>query len=90
MEKGSKLIFALKSSSALLMVVCHMVQVMVGQPRSLYFIGIGPDNSSLMFVARKTILGTFIFLFLVYISFKKFTYEGTYCMTSRSGTLTFT
>ena len=36
------------------------------------------------------ILGTFIFLFLVHISFKNFTYDGTCCMASRRGTFIWT
>jgi len=41
---------------------------MVGQPGSLYLTRIWLDNSSLMLVARKTFLGTFVFLFLVHMS----------------------
>jgi len=47
-----------------------MVHAMIGHPGSLYFTGMGPDSNSLMFVARKTFLGMFIFLFLVHMSFK--------------------
>jgi len=39
-----------------------MMHEMVGLPRSLYFTGMGPVNNSLMLDARKTFLGTFVFL----------------------------
>jgi len=67
-----------------------MVHVMVGNLGSLYLTGMGLDNNSLMFVIRRTFLGTLVFLFLVHISFKNFAYEGICCMASRSGTLIFT
>jgi len=55
------LILAPKSSNALLMVVYPMVHAMVGHPGSFYLKGMGLDNNSLMFVARKTFLGTLFF-----------------------------
>jgi len=76
-KKGSMLILAPKSSRARLMVVCPMIHEMVGYPGSLYFTGIGPDSNSLMFDVRKTFLRTFVFLFLMHISFKNFAYDGT-------------
>ena len=62
-EKGSKLILASKSRSARLIFVCPIVQVMVGQLRSLYLTGIEPDGTSLMLVYKKNLLGTLVFLF---------------------------
>ena len=64
-----------KSSKALLIVVCPMIQEIVGLPGSLYFTEIGPVSNSLMFEDRKTFLGTFAFLFLVHISFKNLAYD---------------
>ena len=46
-----------KLRSARLISVCPIVQAMVGQSRSLYLTGIGPDSSSLMLVAKKTFFG---------------------------------
>jgi len=60
-KKGSKLILAPKSSNALLMVFCSMIHAIVGHPGSLYLTGMGPNNNSLMFVARKTFLGHYFF-----------------------------
>jgi len=74
MEKGSKLILAPKSNSALLMLVCPIVQAMVGQLGSLYLTGMGSDNGSLMLIARKTFFGTLIFCYLV---LKNLAYNGT-------------
>ena len=44
-----------------------MVNEIVGHPGSLYFSRIGQDRISLMFIAKNTFLGTFVFLFLVHI-----------------------
>ena len=60
-EKESKFILAPKSSNALLMVVCPMVHAMVENPGPLYLTRMGPDNNSLLFVSRKTFLGTLFF-----------------------------
>ena len=57
-------------SSARFIIVCPMIHEMVGLPGSLYFTGMGPLNNSLMLDARKTFLETFVFIFLVHISFK--------------------
>ena len=76
-----------RSSNALFIVVCPMIQEMVGLSGSLYFIGMGPVSNSLIFNARKTFFGTFILLFFVHISFRNFANYGTYCMASRRGTL---
>ena len=76
-----------RSSNALFIVVYPMIQEMVGLSGSLYFTGMGLVSNSLMFDARKTFFGTFVFLFLVHISFKNFAYDGTYYMASRRGTL---
>ena len=76
-----------RSSKALFIVVCPMIQEMVGLPGSLYFTGMGPVSNSLVFNARKTFFGIFVFLFFVHISFKNFAYDGTYCMASRRSTL---
>ena len=86
MKKGSKLILAPKLSSAWLMVICPIIHDIVGHPESLYFIGMGPDSISLIFVGRKSFLGMFVFLFFVHISFKNFAYDTACYMTSRSGT----
>ena len=49
------------SSNALFIVVCPMIQEMVGLPGSLYFTWMGPVNNSLILDARKTFLETFVF-----------------------------
>jgi len=90
MKKESKLILAPRSNNAQFIMVCPMMHEMVGLPGSLYFTGMGPINNSLMLDARNTSLGTFVFLFLVHMSFKKLVYDGTYCMASRRGTFIWT
>ena len=49
-----------RSSNTLFIVVCPMIQEMVGLPGFLYFTGMGPVVS-LMFDARKTFFETFVF-----------------------------
>ena len=71
-DKGSKLILAPKSRSARLISAYPIVQAMVGQLGSLYLTGIGPDNSSLILVAKKTFLRILVFLFLVHMSLRNF------------------
>ena len=65
-----------KSRSALRISVCPIVQAKVEQPESLYLIGIGPDNSSLMLVVRKIFFGTFIFSFLGHMSLRIWHMKG--------------
>ena len=67
MKKRSKLILAPRYSSVQFIVVCPIMHEMVGLPGSLYFTGMGPVNKSLMLDARKTFLGTFVFLFFLKI-----------------------
>jgi len=69
--------------------VYPIVQAMVGQPGSLYLTRIWPDMNSLMFVMRKTYLGTLVFLFWC-MSLRNFACEGTCWMASRRDTLIFT
>ena len=59
------------------MVVCPIIHEIVGHLGSLYFTGIELDSNSLMFEARKTFLGIFVFLFLVHMSFRNLAYVGT-------------
>jgi len=59
------------------MVVCPIIHEMVGHLGSLYFTRMGSDDNSLMFDARKTFLGTFVFLFLVHMSFRNLVYVRT-------------
>jgi len=89
-ERGSKLILAPRSRSAQLISVCPMVQEIVGHSGSLYLTGMGPDRSLLMLVAKNTFYGTFIFLFLVHISFRNLAYAETYWLASRRDTLNLT
>jgi len=69
------------------MLVCPIVQAMVGQLGSLYLTGMGSDNGSLMLIARKTFFGTLIFCYLV---LKNLAYNGTCWMASRRGTFILT
>jgi len=70
-ERGSKLILALRSRNARLISVCPMVQKMVGHLRSLFLIGIRPNRSSLMLVARTLYLAHSFSLLSIHIP-KKF------------------
>ena len=54
-----------------------MMHEIVGLPGSLYFTGMAPVNNSLILDARKTFLGTFVFLFLAHLSFRNLAYDGT-------------
>jgi len=59
---------------------------MVGLPGSLYFTWMGPVNNSLILDARKTFLETFIFFFLVHMSYRNLAYDETCWMASWRGT----
>jgi len=58
--------------------------------RILVLTGIGPDSSSQMLVAKKTFLGTLVFLFLEHMSLRNLAYDGTYWIASRRGTFILT